>query len=127
MTTSFFVDGLHDLHPLFDLLGLALAEHDHAALVLAAERCLRRLRRARGSISPICGLVVVFFPFVAGNDAFALVADVDEDELVVDAEDFAFDDLIGADVAALEPAHVVGQGIADGDVPVFVRNVELTN
>ena len=31
-----FVDGLHDLHPLFDLLGLALAEDDHAALVEAA-------------------------------------------------------------------------------------------
>ena len=30
-----------------------------------------------------------------GIDAFALVADVDEDEVVVDAEDFAFDDLIG--------------------------------
>ena len=35
-----------------------------------------------------------FFPFVAGDDAFALVADVDEDEVVVDAEDAAFDDLI---------------------------------
>ena len=30
------VDGLHDLHPLFDLLGLALAEDDHAAIVLPA-------------------------------------------------------------------------------------------
>ena len=56
-----------------------------------------------------------FFPFVAGDDAFALVADVDQHEVVVDAEDAAFDDLIGADVAALEPTHVFGQGVADGD------------
>ena len=43
---------------------------------------------------------VAFFPLVAGDDAFALVADVDEDEVVVDAKHFAFDDLIGSDVAA---------------------------
>ncbi len=42
-----FVDGLHDLQPGFDLLGLALAEGDHAAIVLRpAGRRLRRLRRA---------------------------------------------------------------------------------
>ena len=40
------------------------------------------------------GRLVAFLPFVARDDAFALVADVDQDELVVDAEDFAFDDLI---------------------------------
>ena len=95
------VDGLHDLHPLFDLLGLALAEDDHAAIVLPARstsstsstRTRMTCRRSRAGR-------VALFPFVAGDDAFALVADVDEDEVVVDAKDFAFDDLIGVDVAA---------------------------
>ena len=43
-----FVDGLHDLHPLFDLLGLALAEDDHAAVVERGRGRLRRLRPGRG-------------------------------------------------------------------------------
>ena len=49
-------------------------------------------------VSPISGDRVAFFPLVAGDDAFALVADVDQDEVVVDAKDFAFDDLIDVDV-----------------------------
>ena len=40
------VDGLHDLQPLFDLLGLALAEDDHAAILRCGRRRLRRLRSA---------------------------------------------------------------------------------
>ena len=35
-----------------------------------------------------------FFPFVERDDAFALVADVDQDDVAVDAEDASFDDLI---------------------------------
>ncbi len=70
---------------------------------------------------------VAFFPLVAGDDAFALVADVDQDEVVVDPEHAALDDLIGTNLPALEPTHVLRQGIADGDIPVLVGNVELTN
>ena len=61
-----FVDGLHDLHPLFDLLGLALAEDDHAAVVLPAGAMssmssistLNDLADLRGSVRPLptrCG------------------------------------------------------------------------
>ena len=39
----------------------------------------------------------------------------------------AFDDLIGADILAAKPVHILGQRVANGDVPIFVRNVELTN
>ncbi len=74
-----------------------------------------------------CGERFAFFPFVARDDAFALVADVDQDEVVVDAKDFAFDDLIWSDISALEPIGIVWEGIADGDIPIFVGNVELTN
>ena len=60
-----FVDGLHDLHPLLDLLGLPLAEDDHAAIVLPAEdvfdvfdQHLDRSRRAGQRVRPLptrCG------------------------------------------------------------------------
>ena len=93
------VDGLHDLHPLFDLLGLALAEDDHAAIVLPAGDVFDVFDEDANRLADL-GHRVAFLPLVAGDDAFALVADVDEDEVVVDAQHFAFDDLIGADVAA---------------------------
>ena len=120
------VDGLHDLHPLFDLLGLALAEDDHAAVVLPPGDVLDVFDEHADPLADL-GNLVAFLPFVARDDAFALVADVDQDEIVVDAEHFAFDDLIRADILAAEPIHVLGQRIANGDVPVFVRYVKLTN
>ena len=107
------MDGLHDLHPLFDLLSLALAEDDHAAVVLPAGGDVFGVFDEDANLLADLGDRVALFPLVAGNDAFALVADVDEDEVVVDAEDFAFDDLIGADVAAIEPIHVLGQRVAN--------------
>ena len=39
----------------------------------------------------------------------------------------ALDNLIGANVAPFEPAHIFGQRVADCFGPVFVRNVELSN
>ena len=122
-----FVDGLHDLHPLFDLLSLPLAEDDHAAIVLAAGGDVFGVFDEHPDGVADCGERFAFFPFVAWDDAFALVADVDEDEVVVDAKDFAFDDLVWSDISALEPIGIVWEGIADGDIPIFVGNVELTN
>ena len=43
---------------------------------------------------PGSGGVFVLFPFVAEDDAFALVADVDQDDVAVDAQDAAVDDLV---------------------------------
>ena len=40
------------------------------------------------------GRLFVLFPFVERDRAFALVADVDQHEVAVDAEDAAVDDLI---------------------------------
>ena len=122
-----FVDGLHDLHPLFDLLSLALAEDDHAAIVEPALRIFDVLDEDADHLADF-GLIGIFrLPFVAGDHPLALVADVDEDEFVVDADDFAFDDLIDVDVLAAKPTGVVGGHLAYGVDPVFLRNVELAN
>ena len=77
--------------------------------------------------SPISANCFAVFPFVAGDDAFALVADVDQHEIVVDPQHLAFDDLVLADILAAKPGHVVGQRIANRDVPIFVRYIKLTN
>ena len=93
-----------------------LREDDHAAIVLPAGGDVFGVFNENANLLADLRDRVAFFPLVAGNDAFALVADVDEDKVVVDPQHVAFDDLIGANVAALEPAHVFGQRIADGDV-----------
>ena len=54
-------------------------------------------------------------------------ADVDEDEFVVDADDFAFDDLIDVDVLTAKPAYVVWRQLPDGVIPVILRNIELAD
>ena len=94
-----FVDGLHDLHPLFDFLRFALAQHNHAAIVVAALGSLPHLPPARESLAH-GGLLFILLPLIAGDGAFAFVADVDEHELVIDADDFSFDDLIDIDILA---------------------------
>ena len=123
-----FVDGLHDLHPLFDLLGLALAEDDHAAIVEPAVAIFDVFDEDADHLADF-RLIGLFRSShsLRGIDAFALVADVDEDEFVVDADDFAFDDLIDVDVLPTEPTGVVGSHLAYGVDPIFLRNVELAN
>ena len=60
--------------------------------------------------------LIAFFPFAAGNDAFTFVADVDQDEFVVDAQDFAVDDLVDGQLSSTpidffgcRAAHRLGQ------------------
>ncbi len=113
-----FVDGLHDLHPLFDLLGLPLGQHDHAAIVLPADDVFQIFDQHANRLTDLRRLFALF-PFVARDDAFAFIADVDQHEVVVDPQHAALDDLIRAYVLALEPFHVLGQGLPDG-VELFV-------
>ena len=50
-----FLDGLHDLHPGLDLLGLALAEDDHAAIVLLGRAMSSTSSIRTRSVSPMAG------------------------------------------------------------------------
>ena len=66
-------------------LGLLLGEDDHAFLVFEL------LDEDINLVADLDGLDVL--EFVAGDDAFALVADVHEDFLGADFDDGAFDDI----------------------------------
>ena len=88
------VDGLHHLQPGLDLLGLALAEGDHAAGVVDQAVDVLDVLDQDLDLRAGLGQRLVFLPFVAEDDAFALVADVDQDEVALDAEHAALDDLV---------------------------------
>src|SRR5262249_23909143 len=72
--------------------GLAVGERDDAVLVFdGLEQDLNRIADlgVRGRVDPF------FFPFLNFDDAFRLVADVDQDVLTADVADASFDDLVG--------------------------------
>ena len=76
------------------------------------------------------GSAFALFPLVAGDDAFALVADVDQDEVVVDAEHFAFDDLIDGDLLTA-PVDVLGRGafhcLREFRLPLVFAKIQTSN
>ena len=80
---AFVADG-EDLLPVLLELGLFLGEDDHALLVLEL------FDQDIDFVADLDGFDV--FEFVAGDDAFAFVADIDEDFLGTDFDDGAFDD-----------------------------------
>ena len=91
------MDRIHDRHPGLDLLGLALAEGDHAAGVIdQAEGVLDVLDEDLDHF-PRLGQLFAFFPLVAEDNAFALIADVDQDHVALDPQDAPLDDLIDGD------------------------------
>ena len=81
---AFVADG-EDALPVLLELGLFLGEDDHALLVFEL------LDQDIDLVADLDGFDV--FEFVAGDDAFALVADVHEDFLGADFDDGAFDDI----------------------------------
>ena len=93
------VDRLHHLAPGFDLFGLALGKDDHAARFFgAAEDVFDVLDQHFHDVCPACGRFFPLFPLVERDGAFALVADVDQHVLAVDAENLAVDDLVDGEV-----------------------------
>ena len=78
-----FVANREDLVPVLLELGLLLGEDDHAFLVLEL------FDQDIDFIADLDGLDVV--EFIAGDDAFAFVTDIDEDFLGADFDDGAFD------------------------------------
>ena len=83
MRAAFVADG-EDAFPVLLELGLFLGEDDHAFLVFEF------LDQDIDFVADFDGLDVV--EFVAGDDAFAFVADVHQDFLGADFDDGAFDD-----------------------------------
>ena len=81
---AFVADG-EDAFPVLLELGLLLGEDDHALLVFEL------LDQDVDLVADLDGFDVV--EFVAGDDAFAFVADVHEDFLGADFDDGAFDDI----------------------------------
>ena len=86
------MDRVHDRLPGLDLLGLALAEGDHAAGVI--DQAVDVLDVLDEDLDHVAGLgqLFAFFPFVAEDDAFALVADIDQDYVAFGPQHAALDD-----------------------------------
>ena len=87
---AFVADG-EDAFPVLLELGLFLGEDDHALLVFEF------LDQDVDLVADLDGFDVV--EFVAGDDAFALVADVHQDFLGADFDDGAFDDFASGKAA----------------------------
>ena len=128
-----FVDGFHDLLPSFDLLSLVLAEHDHAALLFANHRSARvvfRLFNQNANRVARFRQFLILTPLTAIHKTFALVTKVNDDEVLLDLDDLAFDDLVDGEFSAA-PVHIVHAGIAERLVeflfPVVLTKVQTTN
>src|SRR5690606_18704195 len=96
------VDGLHNLHPLFDLLSLPLAAADPSSIFNYA------LRLSHAFVKDANRLLyfrfrLFIFPLVAGNSALAFLTILDQVILDVDPNDLAFDNLIDIEVARIQP------------------------
>jgi hypothetical protein len=85
------------------------------------------------SIAPLCGRLgrlFAFFPLGERDDAFALVAHVDQRELAVDAQDFTIDDFVDGQLAAA-PIDVGGKSaahrLAEFFFPLFLIKVQSSN
>ena len=88
------VDRIHDRHPGLDLLGLALAEGDHAAGIIDQAVDVLDILDQDLDHLPRLGQLFAFFPLAAEDNAFALVADVDQHDVALGSQDASLDDLI---------------------------------
>ena len=124
------VNGFHHLAPGFDLFGLALAEDDHAPRLFGAAKDVFDVFDQHFNDVADLGWFFPLFPLVAGDRAFAFVADVDQHGLFVDAENFAIDDLIDGEVFT-SPVDLIGCGAAERGrqflFPFLLIEVQPTN
>ena len=105
---SFSLCRADDPFPFFLAAGLLVAEHEQAGVVVHGFE-----QHAEGVADLGMGdlFVVLVAPFVEVDDAFAFVADIDDDMVVVDFADFAFDNLV----------RLVILAFASGKVSEFLR------
>jgi len=92
-----FLDRSHHVFPLDDLLSFALAEADHVPGFFEIVLVFHFLDQDLDGLTDFRWWFT-FFPFVLGNSTFALESDVDYDELFVDFNDLAFDDLVDVEL-----------------------------
>ncbi len=88
---------IHDRQPGLDLLGLALAEGDHAAGIIDQPVDVLDILDQDLDHLPRLGQLFAFFPFVAEDNAFALIADVDQHDIALGAQHAPLDDLVDGD------------------------------
>ena len=124
------VDRFHHLQPGLDLLGLALAERDHAAGVFHQAVDVFHVLDEDLHLRAGLGQQFAFFPLVAEDDAFALVAHVDQDDVALDAQHAAFDDLVQLHLLSRPSDFVLGralQGVVKLLLPFFLGKIQSSN
>ena len=88
------LDGGHHLFPLQDLLGLALAQHNHAEGLFGTSS-VNVFHLFDDDANRIADLrKLLSFPLAQRDRSFALEAHIDQDEVVFDPDDLALHDLI---------------------------------
>jgi len=92
-----FLNRGHHVFPLNDLLSLTLAEDDHVAGFFEDVLVFNFFDQNFDQL-PHLRRLFAFFPLILGNSAFALEADVDNDEFFVDLYNLAFDNLIDVEL-----------------------------
>ena len=87
------LDRSHHLFPLDDLFGFALAQNDHVPSFFEDVLVFDLFDQDFDHLADLWRLFALF-PFVLGNGPFALESDVDDDEFLIDFDDFSFDNLV---------------------------------
>jgi len=88
------VDRLHHLLPSDNLLGLSLAQRNHAMWIISSTKLILQIFDQYLKRLTYLRRIFIFFPFATRNAAFALEAHVDQDNVVIDPNDASFNDRI---------------------------------
>ena len=116
-----FFDVLDHAVPVLDLSRLALAKNDHAALgdFFRRHRVFRLFDENLDDIARLRSFFALF-PFGKRNGTFALRADVDDHEIVFNANDASFDNLVALRIGVLADEFVQRRVV---DVEIVVVEV----
>ena len=124
------MDGFHHLEPGLDLLGLAFAQGNHAAGVVDQTVDVFDVLDEDFDHRAGLGQQFALFPFVAEDDAFALVADIDQHDVAFDAKHPSGDDLVQLHFLGC-PSDFVGRGAVERRgqfmLPFFFSKIESSN
>ena len=93
-----FFDRLHHLLPGDDLLGLPLAERDHAIRIVGTAHVVFEVFDEDLKSAAFDWLLFRLVPLVERNDAFTFKANVHKNVAISDSNDATFDDLVQIDI-----------------------------
>ncbi len=91
---SFSCDFRDHIHPVDDVVRFPFADGNQAMRVIGPPRFVFQVLDQDLDFLANLRLRFVPFPFIPRNTAFALEADVNDNEIVVHADDFSLDDLV---------------------------------